>query len=74
MPGNAGAAKGPDFWCAFEDGEVKVIGATCIGLDPAEAYLEFARRQRSCPNAAMPTTLAILMPPSTRWYRPWRST
>jgi hypothetical protein len=19
-------AKGPDFWCAFEDGEVKVIG------------------------------------------------
>jgi SAM-dependent methyltransferase len=52
MPGNAGAAKGPDFWCAFEDGEVKVIGATCIGLDPAEAYLEFARRQRSCPNAS----------------------
>jgi hypothetical protein len=25
MPGNAGGAKGPDFWCAFEDGEVKVI-------------------------------------------------
>ena len=25
-PGNAGGAKGPDFWCAFEDGEVKVIG------------------------------------------------
>ena len=24
--GNAGGAKGPDFWCAFEDGEVKVIG------------------------------------------------
>jgi hypothetical protein len=22
----AGGAKGPDFWCAFEDGEVKVIG------------------------------------------------
>ena len=22
MPGNAGGAKGPDFWCAFEDGEV----------------------------------------------------
>jgi SAM-dependent methyltransferase len=29
-----------------------VIGATCIGLDPAEAYLEFARRRRSCPNAS----------------------
>ena len=25
-PDNAGGAKGPDFWCAFEDGEVKVIG------------------------------------------------
>src|SRR5262245_23911393 len=24
--GNAGGAKGPDFWCAFEDGEVEVIG------------------------------------------------
>jgi hypothetical protein len=24
--GNAGGAKGPDFWCAFEDGEVTVIG------------------------------------------------
>jgi len=24
--GNAGGAKGPDFWRAFEDGEVKVIG------------------------------------------------
>jgi hypothetical protein len=23
---NAGGAKGPDFWCAFEAGEVKVIG------------------------------------------------
>ena len=25
-PGNAGRAKDPDFWRAFEDGEVKVIG------------------------------------------------
>jgi hypothetical protein len=25
-PGNAGGAKGPDFWCAFEDGKVEVIG------------------------------------------------
>jgi hypothetical protein len=24
--GNAGGGKGPDFWCAFEDGEVNVIG------------------------------------------------
>jgi hypothetical protein len=26
MLGNAGGAKDPDFWCAFEDGEVEVIG------------------------------------------------
>ena len=25
-PGNAGGGKDPDFWCAFEDGEVVVIG------------------------------------------------
>jgi hypothetical protein len=25
-PGNAGGAKDPDFWCAFEEGEVMVIG------------------------------------------------
>ena len=25
-PGNAGGAKGPAFWCAFEDGEGMVIG------------------------------------------------
>ena len=24
--GNSGGGKGPDFWCAFEDGEVRVIG------------------------------------------------
>jgi hypothetical protein len=26
MPGNAGGEKGPDFWCASEDGEDTVIG------------------------------------------------
>ena len=25
-PGNAGRGKGPDFWCAFDDGEDTVIG------------------------------------------------
>ncbi len=25
-PGNAGGGKDPDFWCAFEEGEVSVIG------------------------------------------------
>ena len=38
--GNADGAKGPDFWCAFEDGEVKVIGDepgnTNYDPDPSE--------------------------------------
>jgi hypothetical protein len=25
-PGNAGGGKDPDFWYAFDDGEVRVIG------------------------------------------------
>jgi hypothetical protein len=35
-PGNAGGGKDPDFWCAFEDGEVTVIGdEPCnTGKDP----------------------------------------
>ena len=39
-PGNAGGGKDPDFWCAFEDGEVRVIGDkprnTRKGPDPSE--------------------------------------
>jgi hypothetical protein len=40
MPGNAGGAKGPDFWCAFEDGEVVVIG------DKPENTIKDRRRPR----------------------------
>ena len=32
-PGNAGGGKDPDFWCAFEDGEVKVIGDEPFNTD-----------------------------------------
>ena len=39
-PGNSGGGKAPDFWCAFEDSEVKVIGDkprnTIKGPDPSE--------------------------------------
>ena len=41
MPGNAGGAKSPDFWCAFEDGEVVVIGD-----EPANTIND--RRRRDC--------------------------
>ena len=40
MPGNTGGAKGPDFWCAFEDGEVVVIG------DEPENTIKDRRRPR----------------------------
>ncbi len=40
MPGNAGGAKGPDFWRASEDGEVEVIG------DEPDNTLE----DRNCPR------------------------
>jgi RNA-directed DNA polymerase len=30
MPGNAGGAKDPDFWCAFEAGKVTVIGSMSL--------------------------------------------
>jgi hypothetical protein len=43
MPGNAGGAKGPDFWCAFEDGEVVVIGD-----EPANTINDRRRRKSLC--------------------------
>ena len=48
MQGNAGGAKGPDFWHASEDGEVKVIGDepanTDYDPDPSEEALIARRR------------------------------
>src|SRR6478609_8076216 len=46
MPGNAGGAKGPDFWCAFEDGEVVVIGD-----EPANTNNDRRRRRLLCRGA-----------------------
>ena len=58
MSGNAGGAKGPDFWCAFEDGEVKVIGDepgnTDNDPDPSESCI--VRRKRSLPSASTCST------------------
>src|SRR3982074_3215759 len=45
-PGNAGGAKGPDFWCAFEDGEVVVIGD-----EPANTINDRRRRRLLCRGA-----------------------
>lgn len=43
MPGNAGRAKGPDFWRAFEDGEV-----VAIGDEPANTNKDRSRRRLLC--------------------------
>ncbi len=39
-PSNVGGGKDPDFWCAFEDGEVVVIG------DEPENTIKDRRRPR----------------------------
>jgi hypothetical protein len=48
MPGNAGGAKGPDFWHASEDGEVKVIGdmPTNTDYDPDPSVEALTARRR----------------------------
>jgi len=51
MPGNAGGAKGPDFWCAFEDGEVKVIGDEPDNADK----IRNLQRKLYCKAKAEPT-------------------
>ena len=86
MPGNAGGAKGPDFWCAFEDGEVVVIGN-----EPANTIIDRRRRRSLCRGAkeTVPKARAVSLsgmgngalaigpklprPPSTLPFRPWRS-
>ena len=44
--GNAGGAKDPDFWCAFEDGEVVVIGD-----EPANTISDRRRPRLLCRGA-----------------------
>jgi hypothetical protein len=38
--GNAGGGKDPDFWGAFEEGEVKVIAPTIIRVLQRKLYRE----------------------------------
>ena len=45
-PGNAGGAKGPDFWRASEDGEVEVIGD-----EPANTFNDRHRQRLLCRRA-----------------------
>ena len=61
MLGNAGGAKGPDFWCAFEDGEVVVIGD-----EPANTINDRRRRAPArCVQSAQQPSIEV-----TRVLRP----
>jgi hypothetical protein len=53
-PGNAGGGKDPDFWCAFEDGKVVVIG------DEPENTIKDRRRPRLLYRAAKESDLPCL--------------
>jgi hypothetical protein len=58
-PGNADRGKDPDFWCAFEDGEVKVIGDEPANTDYDPGPSEKAVSQGEGRKHAAQTTLAV---------------
>jgi hypothetical protein len=64
-PGNAGGGKDPDFWCAVDDGEVRVIGDeprnTRAEQDPSEKAVS-----RSQGEAGPRMTLVFPRPPYAR--------
>jgi hypothetical protein len=53
-PGNAGGGKDPDFWCAFEDGKVVVIGD-----EPEKNTIKDRRRPRLLYRAAKESDLRV---------------
>ena len=54
-PGNASGGKDPDFWCAFEDGKVTVIGD-----EPANTnYSRIRALQRKLYRKAKATVLRL---------------
>jgi hypothetical protein len=58
-PGNAGGGKDPDFWCAFEDGEVKVIGK-CLQTPKTTGSIRESCIVRRRKNHAAQMTLAVI--------------
>ena len=72
-PGNAGGAKGPDFWHASEDGEVKVIGDEPANTDydpgpSVEAHIarrRYVTRRVSSLDTSMerPTIVGLVVKP-----------
>ena len=58
-PGNAGGGKDPDFWYAFEEGEVMVIGDEPANTDYDPGPSEKAVSLGEGRNHAAPMTLAV---------------
>ena len=57
--GNASGAKDPDFWCALEDGEEKVIGDEPTNTRKRSGSFRescIVRRRRSPPSASTRST------------------
>ena len=55
MPGNAGGAKDPDFWHAFDDGEVRVIGDEPVNAfkDPEPSEEAIRQGEGGCPAVCL---------------------
>ena len=65
MLGNAGGAKDPDFWCAFEDGEVEVIGAepeTTINDRTCPRLLCRKAKEENLPQNTLAASLLLRVP------------
>ena len=58
-PGNAGGGKDPDFWYAFEEGKVKVIGDEPANTDYHPGPSEKAVSRGEEREHAAQTTLAV---------------
>jgi hypothetical protein len=64
-PGNVGGGKDPDFWCAFEDGEVEVIGDepenNIKRPDPSEIAVSWAKK-RNLPGRRRARPISLRVP------------
>ena len=70
-PGNSGGGKDPDYWCAFEDGDVAVIGDkprnTIKGPDPSERLLCRGAKETNLPSGGQRAG-----GPFSPWASRWR--
>src|SRR5215831_456997 len=70
-PGNAGGAKGPDFWCAFEDGEGRRHLVAMLETLELLVAAQFAAQQRQ--RVGMVSNLLIGEPARSNAFPAWSS-